>query len=130
MSEVYSFLEASVIRIGTTAGGTVETSMVYVEGVDVSVKSNLAERRDTQGVVQTRFPLSTDVEMKIKKLYGTDMFLLDGNAINIVLQNSVTGTETWQMAGCWYEKKGWKGAPQSGPMTYDISLVGKSWGTV
>ena len=127
MSEVYSFLEASVIRIGTVAGGTVETSMVYVEGVDVSVNRKLAERRDTSGVVQTRFPLSTDVSMSIKKLYGTDMFLLDGNDVKLVLQNSVTGTESWKMTECWYESKGWSGA-EGDPMTYDVSLAGKEWG--
>ena len=130
MSEVYSFLEATINRVGTTAAGTTETRMVYVEGVDVSVKRNLAERRDTEGVVQTRFPLSTDVTMSIKKLYGTDMFLLDGNDIKMILQNSVTGTQTWKMASCWYESKGWSGATDGGPMTYDISLVGKSWGTI
>ena len=129
MSEVYSFLEAGIIRIGTTAAGTVETSMVYVEGVDVSVKRNLAQRVDTGGAVQTRFPLSTDAKMSIKKLYGTDMFLLDGNDIHVVLQNSVTGTETWKLDEAWYESKGWSGA-SGRPMTYDISLVGKSWGTV
>ena len=129
MSEIYTFLEATINRVGTAAAGTTETAMVYVEGVDVRVDRELAERRDTQGVVQTRFPLRTNVEMSIKKMYGTDMFLFDGNDIKLILQNAVTGTETWKMDNCWYQSKGWSGN-SDGPMTYEVNLTGASWGTV
>ena len=129
MPEVYSFLEATIKRVGSTVGGTTETDIdTFAEGVTVSVSRELTERKDKTGRVWDRMPTSTRAEMNIKKLYSDDPFLLDGNNIKLYL-NTGLGSVTWQMGTCWYESKT-MGGDAEGPMTYECNIVGNSWGTV
>lgn len=130
MPEVYSFLEATIKRVGSTVGGTTETDIdAYAEGITVSVSRELTERKNTSGVVKDRIPTSTRAEMNIKKFYSDDPFLLDGNNIKLYLDTGV-GSVTWQMGTCWWESKTMGGDAEGGPISYECNIVGNSWGTV
>ena len=131
MSEIYSFYEAELKRVGTASGDTTETAIdAYAEGISVEVSREVQERIDTSGVVFDRVPIQTRVTMSISKLYckDADSFLFDGNDMKLYFNDGI-GSETWQMDKCWWLSKGWSLSSDS-LCTYDIEISGNSWGTV
>ena len=129
MGEVYTFLECEIYKCGTTAGGTTPYSIDgYAEDVTVGVSRELTPRTDDQGVVRQRVPVKTEAQMSIGKLYAEDLSFVDGNSLRLVMGNAL-GTETWEMGSAYWQSKGWS-AGGDGVATYDVSLIGNSFGTI
>lgn len=129
MAEVYSGLEAYIYRVGSSVGGTTETAIdAYAEGVNVTLSRELRSRTDTSGVVQQRIPVGKSAEMSISRLYIDDPHLCDGNNLKLYLMNSL-GTQTYQLTGAYWENKGWS-APGDDLVKYDVTIVGRDFGTV
>jgi len=129
MAEVYSALEAYIYRVGSKAGDSTETAIdAYAEGVDVKLSRALRARTDTSGVVQQRIPLGKEAEMRISRLYSDDPHLCDGNNLKLYFMNSL-GTQTYQLTGAYWSNKGWRGDGDD-PVNYDVTIVGRDFGTV
>lgn len=130
MAEVYHFLECEIKRIGSAAGDTTATSIdAYAEGVSVSLSRELQPRTDTSGVVQQRIETTREATMSISKLYASDPFLFDGNAIKLIMGNAL-GTETWQLSNAYWTNKELSGSPDESGIAYGLEIVGNDFGTV
>ncbi len=131
MSEVWSFLDCYLYKIGTSASTAGTYSIdAYAEGVDVSCSYEKAERRDTSGLIVGLVPTGTSVQMSIKKLYssGDRISLFDGNDLLLRHMNAL-GTEAWKMAKAVMTEEGYSMGGDD-VAAYDIGVQGASWGTV